>query len=208
MNDFLITEFIRYVRRSGRSLKTLTLLLRVCLPFFDCHYIYICIICILTLHLISQISLWSDLKELTLGDKDANSLKNFFDDIDCWDDKILINDQKHIWECLKNADHTKPVIVDIVCNNAGFELCADLMLAEFLIEMKMADTVRFHVKSIPWYVLDVTENDFLSLLDLFHRHSSAYISEQGRRWKECLDLGTFLLAPKHYFWTTPYEYYK
>ncbi|CAH0598629.1 unnamed protein product [Chrysodeixis includens] len=52
------------------------------------------------------------------------------------------------------------VMFDIVCDNAGYELFADLCLAHFLIAQKIVKKVRFHVKNMPWFVSDVTIKDF------------------------------------------------
>jgi len=48
--------------------------------------------------------------------------------------------------------------VDIVCDNAGQEFLADLVLAAFLLQ-RGADRVRLHVKAMPWFVSDVTLAD-------------------------------------------------
>ena len=55
--------------------------------------------------------------------------------------------------------------VDIVMDNAGFELVSDLCLAEFLIAAKLAAEVRLRVKCQPWFVSDTMEHDVWWLLD-------------------------------------------
>ncbi|XP_075987701.1 damage-control phosphatase ARMT1-like isoform X2 [Anticarsia gemmatalis] len=52
------------------------------------------------------------------------------------------------------------VLFDIVCDNAGYELFADLCFGAFLIEQQIVQKVRFHVKKMPWFVSDVTPRDF------------------------------------------------
>lgn len=52
------------------------------------------------------------------------------------------------------------VMFDIICDNAGYELFTDLCLASFLIEQKIVQKIRFHVKKLPWFVSDVTPRDF------------------------------------------------
>ena len=48
------------------------------------------------------------------------------------------------WDRLKEAKDSKEegVLVDIVMDNAGFELVADLVLAEFILESGLAKRVR------------------------------------------------------------------
>ncbi len=50
-------------------------------------------------------------------------------------------------------------MVDLVMDNAGFELVADLALADFLLSAGLADRVRLRVKRHPWFVSDTTVRD-------------------------------------------------
>lgn len=70
--------------------------------------------------------------------------------------------------------------VDIVLDNAGFELFTDLLLAAFLIQAGLATTVCFHPKDMPWFVSDVMEQDLRDLIavladpeSFFPQHSPA-----------------------------------
>lgn len=59
--------------------------------------------------------------------------------------------------------------IDIVLDNAGFELVTDLMLGQWLLATGHATKVMFHVKAFPWFVSDVTPPDFASTIDLLQR---------------------------------------
>jgi uncharacterized protein with ATP-grasp and redox domains len=79
---------------------------------------------------------------------------------------ILINDLPAAYEQLLKAkrEGKKERRVDIVLDNAGFELYVDLILAGYLLSAGLATTVVLHPKSIPWFVSDVLPSDFAALL--------------------------------------------
>ena len=81
---------------------------------------------------------------------------------------ILVNDLPRVYAHLRAAKADKPKggerRVDIVLDNAGFELYVDLILAGYLLSAGLATTVVLHPKSIPWFVSDVLPTDFASLL--------------------------------------------
>lgn len=80
---------------------------------------------------------------------------------------ILVNDLDAAWDVLRRAKKEKPKgerRVDIVLDNAGFELYVDLILAGYLLSAALATNVVLHPKSIPWFVSDVIPGDFAALL--------------------------------------------
>jgi len=56
------------------------------------------------------------------------------------------------------------IVIDIVMDNAGFELFSDLCLADFLITTGLASMVRLRVKVHPWFVSDTSKKDLDWLL--------------------------------------------
>ncbi|KAK8037523.1 hypothetical protein PG991_000869 [Apiospora marii] len=85
---------------------------------------------------------------------------------------ILVNDLPRVYEKLRSSaaqqqageSSSSSSRVDIVLDNAGFELYVDLLLAGYLLSSGLAREVVFHPKNIPWFVSDVTPADFEALL--------------------------------------------
>ncbi|KAK3067116.1 Hairy/enhancer-of-split with YRPW motif protein 2, partial [Teratosphaeriaceae sp. CCFEE 6253] len=82
--------------------------------------------------------------------------------------KIVVNDLPAAFACLKQAQQSgaKERRVDIVLDNAGFELFVDLVLAGYLLQSGLATHIVLHPKSIPWFVSDVVPKDFSDLLNV------------------------------------------
>ncbi|KAM0282503.1 hypothetical protein ACHAQH_003017 [Verticillium albo-atrum] len=85
---------------------------------------------------------------------------------------LLCNDLSKIWNMLRAKQQqlvgglNTEIRVDIVLDNAGFELFVDLLLAGWLLSTGMAHSVVLHPKSAPWFVFDVVPADFDALLDV------------------------------------------
>jgi len=80
---------------------------------------------------------------------------------------ILVNDLPAAFALLREAQKAgkQERRVDIVLDNAGFELYVDLILAGYLLSSGLATHIVLHPKSIPWFVSDVLPSDFASLLN-------------------------------------------
>lgn len=81
---------------------------------------------------------------------------------------ILVNGIPDAFDALKKAQQEKPDSdrrVDFALDNAGFELYADLIFAQYLLASGLATNIVLHAKSIPWFVSDVIPADFGALLN-------------------------------------------
>ncbi|KAJ4367005.1 Hairy/enhancer-of-split with YRPW motif protein 2 [Neocucurbitaria cava] len=89
---------------------------------------------------------------------------------------ILVNDLSKAFKILTAAkkEGKKERRVDIVLDNAGFELFVDLILAGYLLASGLATTIVFHPKSIPWFVSDVLPADFGALLSALANSQNFY----------------------------------
>jgi hypothetical protein len=123
---------------------------------------------------------------------------------------ILVNDLPKAFQILTTAQKKgkKERRVDIVLDNAGFELFVDLILAGYLLSSGLATSVVFHPKSIPWFVSDVLPADFGALLSALADPSSFYeaLSEDEKHaGKEVVPLSEVEAGNLHFLfenWST------
>lgn len=118
---------------------------------------------------------------------------------------LLVDHSEKLWSVLMSGTEGRGIRVDFILDNAGFELVTDLVLADFLLSSGLAEEVRFHGKSIPWFVSDVNKRDFdwtvSQTTATNHRHASAC----GVQWKCFLKVGAWSYHD-HPFWTLPHEF--
>ncbi|KKK12919.1 hypothetical protein P175DRAFT_0471203 [Aspergillus ochraceoroseus IBT 24754] len=142
---------------------------------------------------------------------------------------ILVNDMDAAFDVLRKAQKEKKAErrVDIVLDNAGFELFVDLILAGYLLSAGIATTVVLRPKLIPWFVSDVIPRDFVDLIQALADPQSFYTAadESGREYTPLLDQevsevkflfeqwsrfhaeGKLVIRP-HPFWTAGGSYWR
>jgi damage-control phosphatase, subfamily III len=150
------------------------------------------------------------------------------------ENNILTNDLSAAFKVLKQAQKESPKgerQVDIILDNAGFELFVDLILAGYLLSSKLATRVVLHPKSIPWFVSDVLPADFAALLNALANPQGFYTSltdddkHAGRtpaplseeeakdisflfdHWSRLHGEGLLAIRPNR-FWTLPGSYWR
>ena len=102
---------------------------------------------------------------------------------------IVVNDLPAAYHALKKAQQTRlkqDRRIDIVLDNAGFELFVDLILAGYLLSAGLATQIVLHPKSIPWFVSDVIPADFAALLNALADPQTFYstLSDDEQHKKE------------------------
>ncbi|KAM9355215.1 damage-control phosphatase ARMT1 [Pholidichthys leucotaenia] len=152
-----------------------------------------------------QVSLWGNKCDLSISAGQENSQKTSpIDSLSSLQPFILVDDSSMVWSTLTSAQ--KPVNrVDIVLDNAGFELVTDLVLADFLVASGLARQINFHGKSIPWFVSDVTAKDFQWTVRMAMATNHMWTSKRGVQWQSYLKAGVWHYHD-HQFWTQPHEF--
>jgi hypothetical protein len=153
--------------------------------------------------------LWGNRNDLsiTLGAEIVQVDTDPLEELEKFNNDLLVDQTRDIWKCISEEKPRK--VVDLICDNSGFELLSDFILCDFIIHHKLAEKVRFRVKAIPWFISDVIPKDFYYTLDELAASDDTVLKDAGIKWKEYLKSGKFeLIEPAHHFFTSPYEFYK
>lgn len=159
----------------------------------------------------SQVSLWGNRCDLSISAGLENSQKTSpMDSLSDLQHFVLVDDSEKVWSALTSGrgpggTEETGVRVDVVLDNAGFELVADLVLADFMVSVGLAKEVRFHGKSIPWFVSDVGERDFDWTVSQTAASNHKHVSSCGVQWKRHVKHGAWSYHD-HRFWTLPHEF--
>lgn len=113
-------------------------------------------------------------------------------------DHLLID---HTVPLVRRLAHRKTRTVHIVCDNAGPELLADLLLIRWLLENDWIDRVCLHLKTHPFFVSDATLLDLLYTFKALCESSASSIAKLGAQIKAWFHSGR-LQALTSFFWNS------
>ncbi|KAG7099720.1 hypothetical protein E1B28_001538 [Marasmius oreades] len=169
---------------------------------------------------LTQVCLWGNSTDLSLlinmTEDQIKALQSTGGDhLAATEKNILGNHLPRLWETVKELRDKTGGRIDFVLDNAGFELYCDCVYADFLIQSGLAQVVHFHGKRYPWFVSDVTKNDWSWLLNaMVYGHLFPKASEMemeslrrlGLRWKQYEKEGKWVYE-QHPFWCTGYTFW-
>ena len=96
----------------------------------------------------------------------------------------------------------QPARIDLIADNAGFELVADLCLVDYLLGSNTAVTVHLHLKAHPTFVSDALIKDAEATIRFLANDKDENTRMVGKRLGEMLGNGRLRLQT-HFFWTSP-----
>ena len=153
-------------------------------------------------------SLWANKMDLSIWPADSeNASVDVFEKILHSAEENLLHDDvdtltKYCEQLrVKGGGH-----VDIIVDNAGFELVCDLALADHLVASKTAKTVTFQLKAHPTFVSDAREKDLIETVEYYaDLDESNYPNAKraGIRWQKYLDEGKWVCS-ENLFWCQPF----
>ncbi|XP_006619922.1 damage-control phosphatase ARMT1-like [Apis dorsata] len=120
------------------------------------------------------------------------------------DEDILVNNSEFVWNLLRKPEKNDINIVDIILDNAGYELFTDFCLAAFLIAIKFADKVRLYPKFYPWYISDATINDIHWTIEYMKNATNECLKKFAILIETYLNNNIWTIEIEPY-WTGPYD---
>lgn len=145
-------------------------------------------------------SLWGNQADLSLWPADGvESPKH--DTRLTLQDHLLANHIQTVVDRLLNGKEPARQ-VDLMLDNAGFELVADLGLADLLLGLGLVETLTLHVKAHPTFVSDVIQADVGQTIAFLLAGSDQHVAEFGRRIETNQNRGKLQIKP-NYFWNSP-----
>ncbi|XP_060068420.1 damage-control phosphatase ARMT1-like [Ylistrum balloti] len=155
-----------------------------------------------------KVSLWGNKCDLSISaGQDVAQTSSPLDQLQMFEPNILVDNSEAVLTCLQRIKVTKghPACVDIILDNAGFELMTDLCFAEFLIASSLASKICFHVKAMPWFVSDVTTYDFNWTINQLCASNNTHMSKFANIWKQYLEDKTWQVSVDD-FWTLSFPF--
>lgn len=142
-------------------------------------------------------SLWGNRADLSMWPADGGA-QGGSENPKLAEKHILVNTVAQV------ADHltSKVVRVDIVLDNAGFELTTDLFLVDFLLQSGVVQQIVLHPKAYPIFVSDVLSADLTKTLERLGDRSLPQANMIAARILRFLKNGQ-LSIHEHLFWTSP-----
>lgn len=144
-------------------------------------------------------SLWGNQADLSLWPADGE-VSPSHQNLQNVRDHLLADDSGEIIRLI--AGGTGDERIDILLDNAGYELVSDLGLADTLLSHGLASRVVLHTKAHPVFVSDVIEDDIRDTIETLKKTPGEAVRHFGSRLEMHLSSGRLSSAP-HFFWNSP-----
>lgn len=125
---------------------------------------------------------------------------------------IVADDTDLVWQYLQTRlSLYRNRTIDIILDNAGFELYTDFLYISYLLESGLATSIVVHAKCFPWFVSDALPADIDSLLE--HLESAdafpnrVHLDRLTVCFRQYMRTGK-LKVKTNPFWTTGYSFHE
>ncbi len=148
-------------------------------------------------HLLS-VALWGNQADLSLWPADNSDNPTHAEDVR--QEHLLRDDTTAVTQHLLAPN--QPIRLDLIADNAGFELVGDLCLIDYALHSGTAVSVTLHLKSHPTFVSDATPADTRQTITHLAQAANPDMQAVGERLQARLADGRLQLQD-HFFWTSP-----
>ena len=149
-------------------------------------------------------ALWGNRADLSLWPINEEESEETRQEIHLEQTHILVDDTSRLAERITSFDKVR---IDIIADNAGFELVCDLCLADFLLASQAAGIIHLHLKPHPTFVSDATIKDVRDTLEVLAADGDAAVQSLAHRLQNYIIEGR-LLCRDDYFWTAPLVFWE
>ncbi len=125
-------------------------------------------------------------------------------DVDSLKANLLVDVSPILVEKMTNW---RGVRIDLIADNAGFELFGDLCLIDFLLANKIADSVCLHLKPYPTFVSDATIGDVRETVEFVTKQRDPHVRAFASRLQYYITSGRLRLLDD-WFWTSPLAFWE
>jgi uncharacterized protein with ATP-grasp and redox domains len=147
--------------------------------------------------------LWGNRADLSLWPIDAEQLDSS-QEIHLEETHVLVDDTSKVADRVASFQELR---IDIIVDNAGFELVCDLCVADFLLTSQAAEVVYLHLKPHPTFVSDAMIKDVHHTIEFLAASGDREVQLLGQRLQDYLDRDR-LLCRDDYFWTSPLVFWE
>ncbi|XP_045461993.1 damage-control phosphatase ARMT1-like isoform X1 [Harmonia axyridis] len=154
-----------------------------------------------------RMDMWSNKRDKPLKQEYVRDQLRNIRDIDADNAHILCNNSKAAWD-LFQADISvmeSNLIIDFILDGSGYELFQDFCLADYLTTYTPMAKIRFHAKTIPWFIWSTTENDIENLLNRMKQMTKIYIQSLVSKWINYFNDEKWQVVTRK-FWCLPNDF--
>jgi uncharacterized protein with ATP-grasp and redox domains len=147
--------------------------------------------------------LWGNRADMSLWPIDAGELDSS-PEIHLEQNHILVDDTALIAERVAGFEAVR---MDVIVDNAGFELVCDLCMVDFLLTSRAAEVIYLHLKPQPLFVSDAMIQDVQDTIEFLATTPDRDVQSLGHRLQDHLAQG-HLLCRDDGFWTSPLVFWE
>lgn len=148
--------------------------------------------------------LWGNRVDLSIWPADADASDRTSVDVHVERANLLVDQSAAVADMVSTLQNAR---IDLIVDNAGFELIGDLCMADFLLSSGVAGAVHLHLKVHPTFVSDAMKKDIAFTLETLQSGVDMAARMFAERLQGALDAGRLELSD-HPFWTAPLAFWE